>query len=195
MGNNGHHHFTSVCEKILGAVFPTYHPNRHSHHQQQQSFPDPVPMSLPNHHHNYGSNSIAITPPTHVSYHQNKHMPKADHIMNPPNKLLIEQSHDQGSAKSTSYIQAKQHINEPRSEPLAKDVDDPFSEYINHAKIKIRAMSSNVGGEEIIASRVEDIDETGKSEDEFSAYINRAKVMIRKTSTIGSANSISFKRD
>ncbi|KAF3452318.1 hypothetical protein FNV43_RR02751 [Rhamnella rubrinervis] len=152
-------------------------------------------MSLPNHHHNYGSSSIATTPPTHVSYRHDKQKPKSDHIMNPPNKLVVEQSHAQGSAKSASSIQAKQHISKPRSEPPAKDIDDPFSEYINHAKIKIRAMSSNVGGEEIIASRVDDISETGKSEDEFSAYINRAKVMIRKTSTIGSPNFISFKRD
>lgn len=192
MKDNGHHHFTSVCEKILGAVFPTSQKNRHSHHHQQ-SFPDPIPMSLPNHHHNYGSNSIATAPPTHVSYHQDKHKPKADHIMNPSNKLVVEQSHAQGSAKSASYIQEKQHINKPRSEPPEKD--DAFSEYINHTKIKIRAMPSNVGGEEIIACSVDNINETGNIEDEFSDYINRAKVMIRKTSTIGSSNFISFKRD
>ncbi|KAM1468539.1 hypothetical protein ACFX2I_033486 [Malus domestica] len=68
------------------------------------------------------------------------------------------------------------------------DDSDAFSNNINRARIKIRAVS-NVGMENIASGSTDDGNDTKKEDmakDTFSDYINRAKMRIRKTSSFGS---------
>lgn len=77
------------------------------------------------------------------------------------------------------------------------DANKAFSEYINQAKVKIRA-TSNVGRDDI--EIVDDPRDHGVSEkrvdanDMFTDYIARAKLKIRKSSSIGSKRVISFRQ-
>ncbi|GMN25599.1 hypothetical protein TIFTF001_000997 [Ficus carica] len=79
--------------------------------------------------------------------------------------------------------------NEGKKSSSAKN--EMFSEYINRAKLKIRAMSGLGIG--ITTSEADDVHDAKKDnsggKDVFSDYINRAKVKIRKTPSIGSRKS------
>lgn len=171
--NHHHHHFSNMCEKIFGVIYPTFHKNHH----QDYSGPAAIPNHHP-HHDGYGSNSYVTQtkpssngiPPTSA-----KATSQAVHARHMPNYLVAQKENSGG----------------------VDDINNAFSDYINHAKIKIRAVS-NIGDGEEIVSRVDNVIDREKEdddEDEFSSYINRAKLRMRKTSSIGSRNMISFKRE
>lgn len=98
-------------------------------------------------------------------------------------------------AKKGSHGQ--NHVeNEGKKSSLAKN--EMFSEYINHAKMKIRTMSGVGSGNS--TSGADDIhhakkDNSGSKLDVFSDYINRAKVKIRKTTSFGSGKSGPLERE
>lgn len=116
-----------------------------------------------------------------------------------PTHLLEQEKHKQKAAYGAPNV--GYHVHQQGNSRSGSDVNKAFSEYISHAKIKIRAMS-NVGsdGGEIVYPKADEVDDHDDAErkadanDVFSDYINRAKLKIRKTSSIGSNRMISFRK-
>ncbi|CAN6575455.1 unnamed protein product [Malus baccata var. baccata] len=114
----------------------------------------------------------------------------------PPNTSLPSHDHTRYSNSSPGAEAAQIGTAQVHKEEMNLEDNDAFSDYINRTKFKIRATTSNIDPENV-ASTADGVYETEQEDNEyemFTDFVNHSKFKIRKTSSIGSRNSISFKK-
>ncbi|XP_062083302.1 uncharacterized protein LOC133789466 [Humulus lupulus] len=124
------------------------------------------------------------------------------HLSEKRNKAELEPQAKAANGEMLHYAASgvEQHAHK-QGNRSGSDVNKAFSDYINNARIKIRAMSSgggDGGGDVEIISKEDEVygsEKKADANDMFADYINRSKLKIRKTSSIGSSRRmISFRK-
>ncbi|PON46092.1 hypothetical protein PanWU01x14_254060 [Parasponia andersonii] len=167
---DSHNDSRSVCEKIFCCIFPTSQETSHSHLKQYH-----LPASQPSY----------LSEQEYYKQHTEKYKPKFEQ----PAKAITGERLPFADSDVERYVQKQ-------GQRSGSDINEAFSDYINRAKFKIRAMSNVGGGDHRETTsnedEVYDAEKKADANDVFVDYINRAKLKISKTSSIGSKRMISF---